>query len=58
MRCVSLVVAALIALSIGGAEAQQPIKEGDALTGTLRLVTTAIRTVPSSSPIRSSANRA
>ena len=40
MRCVSLVVAALIALSIGGAEAQQPIREGDALTGTLRLVTT------------------
>jgi hypothetical protein len=40
MRFVGRVVAGLIALSMGVAQAQQPIKEGDALTGKLRLVQT------------------
>ena len=40
MRFVGLVVAGLIALSMGVAHAQQPIKEGDTLTGKLRLVQT------------------
>ncbi len=40
MRFAGPVVAALIALSMGAAEAQQPIKEGDTLTGKLRLVQT------------------
>jgi hypothetical protein len=40
MRFVGLVVAGWIALLIGAAQAQQPIREGDTLTGTLRLVTT------------------
>ena len=40
MRFVAPVVAGLIALSMGAAQAQQPIKEGDTLTGKLRLVQT------------------
>ena len=40
MRFVAPVVAGLIALSMGAAQAQQPIKEGDMLTGKLRLVQT------------------
>ena len=41
MRLVCLVVAGLAALLIGApARAFEPIKEGDTLTGTLRLVTT------------------
>jgi hypothetical protein len=42
MRRIGLATAAgLVALTIGvAAEAQQPIKEGDTLTGTLRLVRT------------------
>jgi hypothetical protein len=39
MRLVGLVVAGLILMG-ATAQAQQPIKEGDTLTGTLRLVTT------------------
>lgn len=39
MRVASLAIAGLAAFLIGApAEAQQPIKEGDVLTGTLRLV--------------------
>jgi hypothetical protein len=41
MRLAGLVVAGLIALCMGApAHALQPIKQGDTLTGTLRLVTT------------------
>jgi hypothetical protein len=40
MRFVGVVAAGLIALSMGAAQAQQPIKEGDTLTGKLRLVQT------------------
>jgi hypothetical protein len=40
MRLVGRIVAGMIAISMGAAQAQQPVKEGDTLTGKLRLVQT------------------